>query len=163
MKKICFVGFMGSGKTSVGKALAEHLHEKWVDLDEYIVNKKGKTISHIFQEEGEVAFRNIESQCLEELLYSEYHIISTGGGVITSPSNVERLKQVETIYLEYPFDILYERIKGDTTRPLVTTYEALHKRFLDRQALYEAASSLSIACEGKSINAIVEEIIRKLK
>lgn len=160
MDKICLIGFMGCGKTTVGKALASRLGWAWTDLDAYIVQKAGKPISELFAQEGEAAFRNLEAKCLEEILSSnEKTVISTGGGVITTETNRKCLQQVQTVFLEYPFKVLYERIKGDDTRPLVTNYEDLHKRFLARLPLYEMSSCTKIPCEGLLVAEIVDKIL----
>lgn len=161
--RICLIGFMGSGKTTIGRALSEQLNANWVDLDTYIEEKANQSICNIFEEYGEAYFRALEQEALNELLEQEEVIISTGGGVITTPDNIRNLKLEKTIYLAYPFDTLYERIAGDTSRPLVTSYETLQKRFEDRLGLYEAASRVTINCQDKSINHIIEEIITYLE
>lgn len=160
MEKICLIGFMGCGKTTVGKVLAERLGWEWTDLDAYIVQKAGKPISAIFAEEGEESFRKLEARCLEEILNRPNKgVISTGGGVIMTPINRQRLQQVKTVYLNYPFEVLYNRISGDLERPLVTTYEDLHKRYAYRQPLYEMTCNKQVACEGRSVEEIVLSIL----
>lgn len=155
---------MGSGKTTIGKKLAEKLHLKWIDLDQFIEDRLETSISKVFQNKGEAYFRKIETECLEQVLLKEpMSVISTGGGVITTSQNRDLLAKTHTIYLAYPFETLYERIKGDGARPLVTTYEALHKRFEDRLPLYEEVSEIKIECNGKSINATTREILEALK
>lgn len=162
MKRICLIGFMGSGKTTVGEAVAKLLNEPWTDLDTYIVTQTGKSISQIFSDHGEAYFRSLEVQYLEKVLEKEEGVISTGGGIITTPANIERLHKEATVYLAYPFDTLYYRIAGDTTRPLATSYDSLKERFNSRLDLYEKACQVKIDCEGKSINCIAEEIIKKM-
>lgn len=162
MKRICLIGFMGSGKTTVGQAVAELLNEPWIDLDTYIVEQTGNSISQIFSEHGEAYFRNLEVKYLREVLEHSDGVVSTGGGIITTPANICSLQEEATIYLEYPFDVLYKRIVGDKTRPLATSYESLKERFESRLALYEKACQVKIDCTGKSINCIAEEIINKI-
>lgn len=154
---------MGSGKTTIGHALSEALHLDWVDLDAYIEKKANQCISDIFSEYGEPYFRGLEREALGELLSQENIVISTGGGIITTSENVELLKVERTIYLEYPFETLYERIAGDSKRPLATSYASLKERFEKRLDLYEAASQVKINCQDKSINQITEEIITYLE
>lgn len=160
---ICLIGFMGSGKTTIGQALSEALNQKWIDLDEYIEAQAGMNISEMFKEKGEAAFRKLETKCLEQLINENVDIVSTGGGVITTPKNIELLQGVHTIYLEYPFDTLYTRIAGDKSRPLATSYEALQERFKNRLDLYEKAGTVKIDCRDKSINEIIQEIITYLE
>ena len=154
---------MGCGKTTIGKILSEALNEKWIDLDDYIEKKAGKRISEIFKEEGEAYFRALEQECLKQFLQEEKGIISTGGGVIISPENVKMLQKTCTIYLAYPFDILYSRIAGDANRPLATSYKELQERFYKRLDLYEQASQVKIDCKDKSINQITQEILTYLE
>lgn len=154
---ICLIGFMGSGKTTIGKALGHKLHMKWLDLDQYIEEKEKRKISMIFKENGEAYFRALEYEYLKELIHEE-GIISTGGGIITTPENRQLLQKTMTIYLEYPFDTLYQRIEGDETRPLATSYDALKERFEKRLNLYESASQVTIKCQKKSIKEVVQEI-----
>lgn len=162
MKQICLIGFMGSGKTTVGEALARQLDMPWVDLDTYIVKQINKSVSQIFSESGESYFRKLESLYLQQVLDGNKGVISTGGGIITTLENIEKLRKETTIYLAYPFDTLYERIAGDATRPLATSYESLKERFNSRLALYEKACQVRIDCQDKSINCIAEEIISKI-
>lgn len=162
MRKLCLIGFMGSGKTTVGEAVAKLLHKPWTDLDTYIVEQTEKSVSQIFSEYGESYFRNLEVKYLKEVLKQEDGVISTGGGIITTPENITLLHEEITIYLAYPFDVLYKRIAGDEMRPLATSYEAIKERFESRLDLYEKACQVKINCEGKSINRIAQEIISKL-
>lgn len=162
MRRVCLIGFMGSGKTTVGEVLANQLGVPWFDLDTYIVKQTNKSVSQIFSESGERHFRKLESLYLQQVLDENEGVISTGGGIITTPENIEMLHKEVTIYLAYPFDTLYERIAGDTTRPLATSYEALKERFDGRLALYEKACQVIVNCQDKSINCIAEEIISKI-
>ena len=159
---IYLVGFMGCGKTTIGQALSQSLKRPWKDLDQAIEKAAGQTIPEIFSEKGEGYFRSLETIALKATLQEE-GIISTGGGVITTPENIELLQKECTIYLEYPFETLYERIVGDSNRPLATSYEALYERFHQRLDLYQKASQVRINCQGKSINQITQEIITYLE
>ena len=160
---ICLIGFMGSGKTTIGQGLSERLNYEWIDLDVYIEAKTQKDIPTLFNEYGESYFRKLEQECLKEVILKENCVISTGGGVITSPENIQVLQEVCSIYLKYPFEVLYNRIAGDENRPLVTSKEALETRFLDRLDLYEKASRVKMECTDKSIDQIIQEIINYLE
>lgn len=154
---------MGCGKTTVSKALAEKMDRPVIDLDAYIVEKTGQLISEIFEEIGEDGFRKIEHECLQEIVMEEPSVIATGGGIIVLPENIKLLQQMHTIFLDYPFDILYERIKGDQSRPLVTTYAALHKRYQERLPVYNKACKLHILGKHKSVEEITYEVIKALE
>ena len=162
MKRICLIGFMGSGKTTIGEILANRLDMPWIDLDVYITQQTGKSISQIFSESGEEHFRKLEALYLQQVLDKNEGVLSTGGGIITTPENIEKLCKETTIYLSYPFDTLYNRIAKDEARPLATSYESLKERFDSRLALYEKACQIIIDCQDKSINCITEEIINKI-
>lgn len=162
MKSICLIGFMGSGKTTVGEVVAKLLHKPWVDLDHYIVKQEDMSISQMFREYGEDYFRSLETKYLKEVLKNKENVISMGGGIITVPENVLLLQEQTVIYLDYPFETLYERIAEDKNRPLATSYEALKERYESRKQLYENTCQVKINCKGKSINRIVQEIISKL-
>ena len=159
---ICLIGFMGSGKTTIGRVLSDALNKDWIDLDNYIEMQTKKRISDIFAEKGESYFRSLEQMYLKQLIDEGTGIISTGGGVITTPENISLLQKTCSIYLEYPFEILYERIAGDRNRPLATSYEALYERFNKRLDLYEKAGKVKIDCKNKGINQITQEIINYL-
>lgn len=161
--RICLIGFMGSGKTIIGRSLSERLNLRWVDLDQYIEKKSNQSISDIFEKYGEAYFRRLEQEVLNELLIQDELVISTGGGIITTPDNRVALKNEISIYLEYPFETLYERIAGDSNRPLATSYESLKERFTSRLDLYEQSSQVRINCQEKSINEITQEILTCLE
>lgn len=160
---ICLVGFMGSGKTTIGRLVAEMLDKSWIDLDHYIEKQAGQTISTLFAEKGEAYFRTLETDTLKTLLKEDVGVISTGGGIVGKQVNRELLKKVCTIYLSYPFDVLYRRIEGDTNRPLATSYEDLYKRYEQRLAWYQEASQIEILGEGKTTYQVATEIIEQLE
>ena len=158
---ICLIGFMGCGKSTVGMALAKRLDYQWVDLDLYIESQLHRSIAEIFKQDGEGYFRQLETKYLEALLEeAQPMVISTGGGIITTKENRDRLKKAQTFYLNYPFETLYHRIHGDASRPLVSSYEAVKERFLSRLAWYEEAARYTLKCDKKSVEAVVEEIGR---
>ena len=152
---------MGSGKTTIAKLLSED----FIDMDDVIVKRIGMPISTFFAEVGEDAFREIESQVLEELSKSD-GVIATGGGVITSDDNRRILSEseAEIIYLKSDFDTLYQQISADTTnvRPLFVgkSREELQVLFETRAPLYEAIATQVIKTSGKTPKEIVKEIQR---
>ncbi len=145
---IFLTGFMGSGKSTAGKALATLLKTRCIDLDEYLEKKEGRTIPEIFESEGEVIFRELEKKYLSELLkLKEPHIISLGGGTVCFYDNLENIKTKGLlIYIELPVEILADRIKESKfTRPLLKelSTEALIKNITEilteRKKFYEQA------------------------
>lgn len=161
-ESICLIGFMGSGKTTVGRELAKKLGYEWLDLDVYIEEKAGMRIAQLFKEKGEAYFRSLEAACLKEVLSQKQHVISTGGGVIVTPENVECLKKQQTFFLDYSIETLYQRIKGDETRPLVSGFDELKARLEGRKPFYEAAARHILWCEGMTVNEITEKIKKAL-
>jgi shikimate kinase len=121
------IGLMGSGKSSIGRRLAEHFGIGLIDLDDYIVEKAGRSIPDIFTEQGEEGFRDIESDTLREVV-SQHAVIATGGGVILREENRALLKcHPPVIWLKASPEFLARRIDGDSNRPLIAAGETLKK------------------------------------
>ena len=112
---------MGAGKTTVGIELAKKLSYKLIDTDQSIENDQSRKIKDIFSEDGEPFFRNLETLKLKELINEENAIISTGGGIILKDENRSILNDLFTIYLKADFENIFNRIKQDTSRPLLLT------------------------------------------
>ena len=121
MVRIIVVGYMGSGKTTVGKALSKDLGIPFYDLDWYIESRMRKTVAQIFAERGEEGFRKIEHNMLHEVAEFENVIISCGGGTPCFFDNMDYMNgQGETVYLQASPDVLYNHLKmGKTERPLL--------------------------------------------
>lgn len=167
-KNIVLIGFMGSGKTTIGRLLAKQLDYSFLDTDEEIEQKENKTINKIFAEQGEKYFRTCETKLLEELSNSnEKCIISTGGGMPLLKENGKLLKKTGfVVYLSVQKDTVMERLKNDTTRPLLAG-DSMEKKVEDllefRNPIYEYTAHMMIKTDYKSIEEIVEEIIRNYK
>lgn len=160
------IGFMGSGKTTIAKALSDKLNIKSIDIDEEIINTYETTISRIFVEEGEAGFRKKEYAVLKQHIDKNINdnvVISTGGGVVTYENSLKSLKSQKNhnvYYLDAPFEVLYERIKGDSSRPLANQDEDKVKAlFKDRQTLYHDAADYIIKTE-QEIPEIIKEILK---
>ena len=121
MKRIIIIGYMGSGKTTVGHALSQELGLPFYDLDWYIETRMHRTVKQIFDENGEEGFRKIEHNLLHEVAEFEDVIISCGGGTPCFFDNIDYInRQGETVYLKCTTDVLYKHLKmGKTVRPLL--------------------------------------------
>jgi len=152
------LGFMGSGKTTI----ARKLDPDFVDMDALLEDRLGMPIARFFEEKGEAAFRQVESEILADLLKTD-QVVSTGGGVVISPRNRALLKQnPDNIYLKADFETLYQRISADkdNQRPLFlkNSKEDLEAIFNERQAWYEEVASKVIDVSKLSPEEIIEEL-----
>lgn len=163
---IILIGFMGSGKTSVGIRLSYALKRTMIDTDKWIEKKTGMTVSDIFAKQGEKEFRRMETECIRGFIENENHqIISTGGGLPVKEENHALLKELGRVYyLKATPEVIYERLKGDTTRPLLKGDDPMSRirELLEKRAsLYEKCADEVIDVSGKSFDIIIEEIVRK--
>jgi len=138
---IALIGFMGTGKTVVGKAVAEKLGKDFVELDVLIEQKAGKPISEIFQQDGEVAFRELEIEVIKRVTENKKQVIACGGGVILNKINIDRLKKDSVIvYLTASPKVILERVSDDEERPLLQVLEFRFSRKAICGRLAEVAS-----------------------
>ena len=163
---IILTGFMGCGKTSVGIRLSYALKRTIIDTDKWIEKRQGKTVSDIFASDGEEAFRQMETSCIRELIETENHrIISTGGGLPVREENHALLKELGRVYyLKVTLAVVCERLKGDTTRPLLQGDDPQGKvknLMAIRQPFYEKCADYVIEVSGKNFEEIIEEIVKK--
>ncbi len=162
MINIYLCGFMGCGKSYIGKALADKLSCTISDLDAYIEEKEGMSIPQIFDKYGEPHFRMLEAKYIGEM--PENSIVATGGGAIINPATAETARRTgRVIFLDVPFELCYDRIKGDTHRPLVmkNTKEQLNALFDKRREIYLAHSDFAINAD-RSADEIIAEIMEKM-
>lgn len=143
MKRIILIGYMGAGKTTVGKALARELGLQFYDLDWYIESRMHKTVAQIFEESGEEGFRQIERSMLHEVAEFEDVVVSCGGGTPCFFDNMDYMNtQGETVYLKASPEVLYEHLKmGKTVRPLLLNktsdeVKVFIKEQLEKRELY---------------------------
>ena len=156
---IILIGFMGSGKTSVGKLLAQRLSYSFCDTDQLLESKAGDTINHIFLVHGEEYFRNMETQLLLELSSTlRQTVLSTGGGMPLREQNSRLLMKLGfVVYLKASKETTVNRLMGDTTRPLLNGEELSHKveRMLSiRTPIYEKAAHKIIVTDDKTPDEI---------
>ena len=165
---VTLTGFMGCGKSSVGKALAERLGWEFIDLDAYIVHKKGMSIPEIFSEEGEEAFRAVEAECVRDVIVMHQitgrnTILALGGGTLTITSvRWLIIGQTECFYLKSSLEACLERIGDTSSRPLLSSSADIRTLFLERESGYALASHI-IDTEGKSCKDVAEEILSSLR
>lgn len=160
---IVLIGFMGSGKTTVGLKLSYKLRMPVEDTDKLIERRQGISISEIFAKEGEEAFRRMETELLEEIGNQEYQrIFSVGGGTPVRQENRALLKRCGlVVYLRARPETLYERLQGDTTRPLLQCENPLARiRELlgERQAAYAECADVTVDVDDISIEEVLEQI-----
>lgn len=164
MMKIVLVGFMGSGKSTVGKILSEKLSVPFVDLDSVVVERAGMSIPEIFRKKGESEFRKIEREALiSELLKEGSFVLSTGGGAPAYSDNMEIINRFALSFFLYAdFETLYGRISEDRNRPLTALKkEELERLYTDRLPFYKKAR-FTVNTEGKTPEEVAEEIISLL-
>jgi shikimate kinase len=120
MRNVYLLGFMGCGKSTIGPALAQKMQYPFVDTDTEIVRQAGLTIPEIFDRHGEAYFRNLEKNVIQRLSQQTGLIIALGGGSVVNSVNWERIQHTGiTIYLDYPFKIIFQRVQNDQNRPLL--------------------------------------------
>lgn len=160
---IILIGFMGCGKSSVGIKLSYRLKRTLIDTDKWIENKEKTTISEIFATKGEAAFRRMETDCLKELIKTaDKQIISVGGGLPVKEENHELLKRLgKVIYLKISPEAVYERLKDDTTRPLLQVEDPIariRELLVYRGPIYEKCADSIIDVSEKSFEEILKQI-----
>ncbi|MGN0279770.1 MAG: shikimate kinase [Lachnospiraceae bacterium] len=163
MGNVILIGFMGCGKSTVGLKLSYRLRKSVIDTDKEIERTEKRSISDIFQAEGEAYFRDKETECLKKLLKtSGNQIISVGGGLPMREVNRQLLHQLgQVVYLRAKAETIYDRLKYDTTRPLLqgeNPQEKIRSLMAQREQNYEEASDIIIDVDGKDFEQIIGEI-----
>lgn len=153
LQRLVLTGFMGAGKSTVGKLLAERSGWEFLDLDTYIETTQGKTARELFDALGETGFRQLETDLWASVLQREHAIIAPGGAVIDKLENQKLLAENSgsfVVFLDGPFDVLIERCLnqersgGATYRPLLHKTEVAHARFQERRKLYAAHTQMIV-------------------
>ena len=165
--RIFIVGPMASGKSTLGKKLAQTLEIDFLDTDNEIEKKAGAEISWIFEVEGEDGFRERESKALQKSVEKDNVVISTGGGIVTIEENRDlMIAKGKVVYLKTPIEIQLKRTENDKKRPLLSqgsreqTLRVLKK---ERDPQYEEIADITInQDQQKNRNAVIDEIIDKL-
>ncbi len=136
------IGMMGAGKSTVGRLLASRLRYHFFDTDALIEQATGQSVRQIFAESGEAIFRQLESQVLSQLCAQQNLLISTGGGIVTTPFNWSYLRHGIVVWLDVPVETLYQRLQSDGNRPLLQTpdpLQTLTDLLAQRERLYAQA------------------------
>lgn len=164
---IVLCGMMGVGKTSVGIKIASLSGRCWFDTDDVIVGRHGK-ISDIFEYYGEEHFRNIESDTIREIIQGDHLVVSTGGGLVLRPENVDVIKRNngKIVYLRATENTLYTRLSPeDNSRPLLakSTPESMKSRIRkllsERAAIYEHVADAVVDTDGKTVEEVALEVL----
>ena len=161
MSSVYLCGFMGCGKSHVGRQLGAALDKEFVDLDRYIINAEKMTIPFIFEKFGEPHFRKLEAHYIRHL--SGNNIVATGGGALINDETAEYARQSGlSVYINTSFEVCYERIKNDTNRPLVVnnTKEQLEELYNTRDAIYRRNAMCMV--NGCAADTVIVEEISKL-
>lgn len=155
---------MGSGKSTVGKLLADKTSRDFVDVDKLIEEREKMKIKDIFEKKGELYFRELEKKYLQELLNTQNLVVSTGGGLGADAENMNQMKKNGiVIWLDLNLNTILERIKNDENRPLLNQpLDKIKKLFDERKKVYGLAT-YRINAENKTPFQIVEEILNKIK
>ncbi len=165
-RNIVLIGFMGSGKTSVGKRLSINLKREFIDMDDFIEKREGMTVNEIFEKKGEQSFREMERELCRRFAVPKGKIIATGGGVIKNAENVENLKKGGVIvYLSSSPERIAYNLRFDNSRPLLAG-ENKEKKIAalmeERKGLYENCADITIDVSDMNLDGTLKEIYRAL-
>ncbi|MEE8359248.1 MAG: shikimate kinase [Candidatus Hydrothermarchaeales archaeon] len=166
MKNIVLTGFMGAGKSVVGRKLAERLGWEVIDTDDVIEQDSGMIISDIFQGYGEDYFRELEKKAVKKVSELEDHVIITGGGVVINKENIENLrKNGVVVYLHAVSKVLYLRIKDQTHRPLLQVEDPMQTitELMKIREPFYANHDIRIDTTNLEVDQVVDKILEKAK
>ena len=160
---MAIVGYMGSGKTTVGRILARTLSWEFVDLDRTIAKEAGRGIPEIFAHSGEEHFRDLEHRALLAALDgARERVVACGGGIVVRPENRDKLNKTVTVFLREDLGVLYGRTR-DPRRPLrAASREEFERRFAARLPFYEEVADLVVPVRGRPPEEVAKEIARWL-
>jgi shikimate kinase len=169
-KSIFLIGYRGTGKTTIAQLLAERLGWDWIDADDEIERRAGKSIAAVFAEEGEQAFRELEASVVADLCRWRRSVVALGGGAVLSEVNRTAIRMAGVVvWLTATVDTLASRLSSDRTtpsrRPNLTKSGGLHEietLLATREPIYRACATFEVDTEDKTPAEIVEEIIARL-
>jgi shikimate kinase len=164
---IALIGMPGSGKSTVGRLLARHLKLRFVDSDHEIERRIGMPIRSFFEIQGEEAFRDVESQVIDDLSQEDGTVLATGGGVVLRAANRERLRERRrVIYLRSTPEELYRRLRHDTQRPLLQVGDPLRRLrelYRERDPLYRQTAHYSVEAARPSVPNLMNMVLMQLE
>jgi shikimate kinase len=163
--RVVFIGFMGSGKSTVGRIVADALSLPLFETDELVVRASGVgSIREIFDTRGEEWFRDLERRVCEDLSSITHGVIATGGGVVTREATIRALIAVPgvVVFLDVPFDVVAHRVGGDPSRPLFTSLERARALYESRLPLYRQYAHLTCSVESSTAKEVAAETLRLL-
>ena len=166
-RRVVLVGPMGSGKSSIGRALARRLAVDHVDTDDLVVHRCGRTIPQIFATDGEACFRELESAALEGALSGEPSVVSTGGGIVSSLQSRRLLESsgALVVWLDASIDELVRRVGDGDGRPLLVgdVRDALAEKVHERAPLYDEVAHVRLDTSGLSTQRCVDAVVAALE
>ncbi|MFC1847232.1 shikimate kinase [Chloroflexota bacterium] len=165
---IALIGFMGTGKTAVGQLIAQKLDRKFIEMDLLIEQKAGKSIPDIFQQDGEIAFRELEIETAREIAGEQYSVIACGGGIVLNKINIDRLRESSKIvYLTASPEAILDRVSTEEgKRPLLEVGNptlTIRELLEFRKPFYERAADITINTSKLDIESVAEQTIDKLR
>lgn len=165
---IALIGFMGTGKSAVGRLLAQKLKRKFIEMDTLIEQKAGKSIPDIFRHDGEIAFRELEIEVTKEVARLKHAVIACGGGLVLNKINIDRLKEnAKVVYLTASPRVILKRVFNEAgQRPLLEVDDpsrAVTEMLKFRKPFYERAADIRISTSRLDVAAVAEQIIERLK
>jgi shikimate kinase len=163
IERVLLVGFMGAGKTTVGRCLADRLGWKFVDLDLEIERQEGRSIAEIFRTRWESYFRRVERACLEAVAAERQAVVSVGGGAYVDQDNRALVDSLGlSVYLEASLDVLLDRVGEDASRPLASDRVRLEQLFALRSPSYKMAS-MTIETGGLGPDEIADAVMKRVR
>ena len=162
-RAIVLVGLPSAGKTTVGKALATRLSKPFIDVDGYIEERSGKTITEIFAQDGEEEFRRLEATAIEKLV-ADHTVLAPGGGAVLNSKVREVLKGQIVIWLKVSINQALKRIGKANTRPLLAgdPRNKLKKLAIEREKFYREVADFSVNTDGLNPDQIVDQILKAI-
>lgn len=164
IRNVALVGFMGAGKTTVGRLVAQYLGFEFVDTDQLIERRAGATIPEIFARQGETAFRESEREVIAELTLRSGHVIATGGGLVCQPGNLEHLKaHALVVCLWASPETLWQRVRHQARRPLLNVPDphAEMLRLLEERAPFYRQADVLVNTGSRSSREVAQQVVHQ--